>query len=151
MINKYLIVTTNPVVKGAVCVFCLDVDLTLPFFIVIGHLEGIVRSLVIGIVLIVLEHVIVIIVFRQIGSPWELRGGGVAWEVGVEGASAVGGRPTGVGAASPSRGGRSRGCTRGTALGTSAGLSPRVEVFPSLEPGDDFANQSKVTTQHLCF
>ena len=69
MINKYLIVTTNPVVKGAVCVFCLDVDLTLPFFIVIGHLEGIVRSLVIGIVLIVLEHVIVIIVFRQIGSP----------------------------------------------------------------------------------
>jgi len=47
-----------------VCVFCLDVDLALPFFIVIGYLEGIVRSLVIGIVLIVLEHVIVIIVFR---------------------------------------------------------------------------------------
>jgi len=103
---------------------------------------------VIGVVLIVLEHIVVIVFWLiEIGSSRELGGGRVGREVCVEGASTVG-SSTSIGTAPPSRGGRTRRGTRRTTLAASAGLGSRVEVLPSLEPGNDFTNQSKVATQH---
>jgi len=127
-------------------VIILDVD-ALAFIFVVRNLEGI-GTLVIGVVLIVLEHIIVI-VFRliEIGSSRELGGGWVGREVCVEGASTVG-SSTSIGTASSSRGGCTRRGTRGTTLAASTGLGPCVEVLPFLEPGNDSADQSKVATQH---